>query len=350
MPVRVATFNCENLFSRSKILNLNDTPAQAAKASAALKAADQLKKILIKPSYTAADKTKIVDLIVQGKGFFTLEQDRGKLLSGRKVIASGARDFVGHIRFNRQEVSGTAMTNTGKVIKELKADILCVVEVENREMLGQFNSRILTTKKFGNHVVIDGNDDRGIDVGILSNKRVRNIRTHVEDKDGNTRIFSRDCPEYELILDDGKPLWVLCNHFKSKGFGLPADNDARRKKQAERVAQILSENFNLKTDFVVVAGDLNDTPTSAPLAPLFSMSDLHDVVATLPAGDRFTHIFGTDKSQLDHILVSTALNSRLKNVAIERRGMLKVPGHFPTVGTAGEEASDHAAVVAEFDF
>src|SRR5205823_96567 len=82
MPIRIATFNCENLFSRSRILNLTDTPEQAAKAAPALKAAEQLKKILIKTTYTAADKIKIPDLIKQGKGFFTLEEDRGTLLRG----------------------------------------------------------------------------------------------------------------------------------------------------------------------------------------------------------------------------------------------------------------------------
>src|SRR5213593_3967646 len=98
MPIRVGTFNCENLFSRSKILNFNDTPEQAAKATAALKAAEQLKKILNKSTFTAADKTKILDLIQQGKGFFTVEEDRGTLLQGNRVLAHGADDFFGHIR------------------------------------------------------------------------------------------------------------------------------------------------------------------------------------------------------------------------------------------------------------
>jgi len=99
MSVRVATFNCENLFSRSKILNLNDTPEQAAQAAATLKAAEQLKKILNKSTFTAADKTKILALIQQGKGFFTVEEDRGKLLQGNRVVARGAGDFFAHIRF-----------------------------------------------------------------------------------------------------------------------------------------------------------------------------------------------------------------------------------------------------------
>src|SRR5262245_54717294 len=95
--------------------------------------------------------------------------------------------------------------------------VLWVVEVENREMLGKFNTQTLGTKWFTHHMIIDGNDERGIVVGLLSNIAFRNIRTHVDDKDGTSLVFSRDCAEYELALDNGRSLWLLCNHFKSKG-------------------------------------------------------------------------------------------------------------------------------------
>jgi endonuclease/exonuclease/phosphatase family metal-dependent hydrolase len=348
MSLRIATFNCENLFSRAKLLNMDATPGEAAEAAEISKIAQQLKKILMKPKYTPADKKKILDLIKKGKGFFSLEEDHGTLLQGNHVKANGAGDWHGHIKFAKATVSADATRNTGKVIKELKADILCTVEVESRETLGDFNSQVLGSKRFGRHMLIDGNDLRGIDVGLLSNLPLRNIRSHVDDMEGNSRIFSRDCAEYETILPSGKSLWMLCNHFKSKGFGAPATNDARRKLQAQRVAAILSENFDLARDFVVVAGDLNDTPDSDPLSPLLGVANLHDIVAELPENDRFTHIFGNEKSQIDYLLVSTPLKSKLDSVTIERRGMFKFPGHFPSVTSEGTAASDHAAVVAQF--
>jgi len=146
--------------------------------------------------------------------------------------------------------------------------VLCTVEVENRDVLGRFNSQVLGTNRFAHHMVIDGNDPRGIDVGILSNLPLRNVRTHVDDMDGSSHVFSRDCAEYELVLPSGASIWTLCNHFKSKGFGGQAANDVRRKKQAQRVAQVLAENFVLARDLVVVAGDFNDTSDSDPLSLL----------------------------------------------------------------------------------
>ena len=349
MPVRIAAFNCENLFSRSALLNLTDTPEQAAKSAAAFKAAGQLKKILAKLNYTDSDKTKILDLIKQGKGFFTVEEDRGKLLSGNKVKAKGANDWFGRIAFVQAEVKKAATDNTGKVITALNADVLCTVEVESRDVLGHFNSQVLGTKRFAHHMVIDGNDPRGIDVGILSDLPLRNVRTHVDDMDGSSHVFSRDCAEYELVLPSGASIWMLCNHFKSQGFGPQAANNARRKKQAQRVAQILAENFDLAHDLVVVAGDLNDTPDSDPLSPLLALPELHNIIDTLPVDGRFTDVFGNQRSQIDYLLVSTPLKNALAGVTIERRGMVAVPGHFPSVTDDADAASDHAAVVAEFN-
>jgi endonuclease/exonuclease/phosphatase family metal-dependent hydrolase len=269
-------------------------------------------------------------------------------MSGATIVASGAGDFRGHIRFTKRSVGDVATRNTGKVINALKADVLCTVEVEDRGLLGDFNSQVLASKRFVHHMVIDGNDQRGIDVGLMSNLELRTIRTHVDDMDGTSRTFSRDCTEYETRLPDGRSLWILCNHLKSQGFGAEASNDARRKKQAARVRAILQERFDLATELVVVAGDLNDEPGSDPLTPLLSLPNLSNIVDTLPAGNQFTHIFGTKKSQLDYLLVSKPLKDTLTSVAVERRGMHKVAGHFPTVTKAADAASDHAAVVAEF--
>lgn len=349
MPVRIATFNCENLLSRTALLNLVDTPEQVAKSTAAFKAAEQLQKILSKQHYTESDKAKILDLIKRGKGFFTVEEDHGQLLSGNKVKANGVRDWFGHIAFAQAEVKQEATDNTGKVIKALNADVLCTVEVEDRDVLGRFNSQVLGAKRFAHYMAVPGNDPRGINVGILSDLPLRSIRTHVDDMDGSSHVFSRDCAEYELALPSGASLWMLCNHFKSQGFGGKAANDARRKKQAQRVVQILAENFDLAHDLVVVAGDLNDVPNSDPLSPLLTVPELHNIIDTLPAGDRFTSVFGNQRSQIDYLLVSTPLKNALADLKIERRGMVRVAGHFPSVTNDADAASDHAAVVAEFN-
>jgi hypothetical protein len=54
---------------------------------------------------------------------------------------------------------------------------------------------------------IEGNDDRGIDVGLMSGFPVGTMRSHVDDLRNNSRIFSRDCPEYET-----EPIHAASDH------------------------------------------------------------------------------------------------------------------------------------------
>jgi predicted extracellular nuclease len=179
---------------------------------------------------------------------------------------------------------------------------------------------------------------------------------------GNSRTFSRDCPEYEVLLPNGKSLFVLCNHLKSKGYGAQASSNERRKKQAQAIADIL-KSYNLASDWVIVAGDLNDTPKSDPLKPLMNVPNLFDVLdVQFPNQPKkcWTYHFQSFE-QIDYILVSKPLKSKFVQAGVERRGMYDLknltanaPGidpetQFDKVTHWTNAASDHAAVWADFD-
>jgi endonuclease/exonuclease/phosphatase family metal-dependent hydrolase len=96
-------------------------------------------------------------------------------------------------------------------------------------------------------------------------------------------------------------------------------------------------------------GDLNDTPGSAPLAPLLSTPDLADALEALPPGaDRWT--YRAPKNQIDYLLLSKPLRQGLQAVGIERRGIHHPTGFggkypsFPEVTSDTDAASDHGAV------
>ena len=59
-------------------------------------------------------------------------------------------------------------------------------------------------------IVIDGNDGRGIDVGLMTAEGypIGPMRRHVDDRlpNGNA-VFSRDCPEYSVTTPPGPSLW-----------------------------------------------------------------------------------------------------------------------------------------------
>jgi endonuclease/exonuclease/phosphatase family metal-dependent hydrolase len=358
--IRVASFNSENLFSRAKVLNLPDDAA----ISAELEKIRELDVLLRKSMYDTATRKRIIVLYGELREFIEIRENRGRLFSSRqfnpqttRVVAKGAAEWDGEITFKRAGFTELTRENTARVIKEIKPNVLCLVEVEDRECLLAFNRALLGTRKLKYGMSIDGNDDRGIDVAVLTNFPIVNLKTHVYDGTATSPVFSRDCLEVAMKLPDGRLLHMLCNHFKSKSGGDQA-TDPRRARQAARVKEILGD-YDLANDLVIVAGDFNDTPTRPPLQSLLAAPLLHDVLAlqfpTDPAA-RWTHHFDSDVSQIDYILVSQPLKNGFVKAGVERRGIFGLNGltggamsSFPTVTSDANSASDHGAVWAEFN-
>jgi endonuclease/exonuclease/phosphatase family metal-dependent hydrolase len=208
-------------------------------------------------------------------------------------------------------------------------------------------------------MLVDGNDERGIDVGVLTTARypLQRLLSHVDDVDSAGPVFSRDCPEYLFHTPSGERLVVLVNHLKSKGFGQQSDNDARRRRQATRIAE---HYRRLRADgvrFVAVVGDLNDVPGGDPLHPLLGQTDLVDVVEHpnfTPDGRPGTFGNGTKSQKIDYVLLSPALFERVTGGLIFRKGVWGgVNGtlfpHYETMTRAVHAASDHAALYADID-
>ncbi len=354
----VASFNVENLFSRAKLLNFRNND----RATPHLTKIGQLEDELRKSTY---DKPKILSLYRELENFITIQEDRGKLFTRRQsaitgVKANGKSDWDGEIVFRRESFKEIAREATAKVIRVMKPDVICLVEVESRPMLERFYAETVKTAslRLDYNMCIDGNDNRGIDVGILSRYPIKNIKTHIFDKpssNSRSQTFSRDCLEIELDLGSGKSLHILGNHFVSKMNG--SSSDPRRKMQAQAVKEIL-KNYDLSRDYVVVAGDFNDTPDSATLAPLISLPGLNDVLELqFPNSvlDRWTYHYKKEE-QIDYILISDALKARFKQGGVERRGVFDIEEltngkvkRFPFIQEYKDSASDHAGVWAEFN-
>ena len=361
---RAATFNVENLFSRAKVLNLKDHN----KIDEIMQKITELQKLISLPTaFTTAQKSQIVSLFKDLKSYVDIRENRGKKLFDRyktKVVANSGNDWDGELEFKREDFSLVTRENTAKVIKEVKADIACVVEAEDRLALKGFDSDLLNNR-YPCEMLIDGNDLRGIDVGVLSKFPIAGIWSHIFDKSGRSATFSRDCIEYEIMLDASTPLYFICNHLKSKSPDASGNTgDSRRKMQATAIAKIL-ERYNLGRDLVIVAGDMNDTPDSQPLKPLLTVPKLHDVL-DLQYGNvfskRWTYSYKGAFNQIDYLLVSEPLKKKFVGAGVERRGIYDLNGlttkysskvaietEFPSVTHWTNGASDHAAVWADFD-
>lgn len=358
--MRVAAYNVENLFSRPVVLNMKDND----KAAEILAKIAEFTGLLELQSYSGKKK-RIEDLYAEIGRFIEINIRSSRvghfiITENQGLIAKGRSDWDGFIDLKRERFSEEQIKFTGKVIKTVKADIQCFVEVESADTLKRFNTDILGSF-FADRLVVDGNDPRGIDVGLATNKAfpILTAKTNVFARDSAGTIFSRDCLEVEVVASAKKRLHVLVNHFKAKDR-TPAQSDKKRKRQSVEVSRILQERYNLKSDFVVVAGDLNDEPDSDPISPLIdtpNLLNLWDVVKR-PEDDRWTYYYGAKKqfNKIDYMFVSKALKDRIKESGIERRGMFDLAKltngkekSFPGLNDWKLAASDHAAIWADFD-
>jgi endonuclease/exonuclease/phosphatase family metal-dependent hydrolase len=209
-------------------------------------------------------------------------------------------------------------------------------------------------------LLIDGNDDRGIDVGLLTRDghTIDTIRTHIYETDSKGEIFSRDCAEYPVRTPGGQELVVLANHLKSKGYGSPDDpiGAKKRGRQAIRIAEIYTRLVDAGTEYIAVTGDLNDDPTSEALKPLIASTSLRDISEreNFVWGPRKgTFQGGNEKQKIDYILLSPALFEKTTGGGVFRNGVWRGPrtqnkwDMYDTITSEVHAASDHAAIYAD---
>jgi endonuclease/exonuclease/phosphatase family metal-dependent hydrolase len=280
----------ENLFARAKAL---DT-ATWSQGQPALSAFERFNRIAAKKTYTDTDTKEMLQaletlrVIVQtdeglrvNKNQFDdawalLRENRGDFLvapphAEPRIVATGRGDWVGWVELTVEPVDELATRMTARVVKDIKADILCMVEAENRPALVRFNDELLG-RPYEHAMLVDGNDLRGIDVGLFCTRAidVKWVRSHVDVPDPERpkrRLFSRDCPVYHLRLRNGTDLFVMLNHLKSQSF-IGGDPDPLRTRQAKKVRDIYKQLRKEGAEYIAVLGDLNKGPENKhPKAP-----------------------------------------------------------------------------------
>ncbi|SOC56597.1 endonuclease/exonuclease/phosphatase family protein [Ornithinimicrobium cerasi] len=365
--MRIATFNVENLFDRARILAADTWEANREH----LEQYATLTRILQQDVYAPEDKARIAELLVAlGLGssdqgpLMRLRQNRGRLVTrppggDLRIVADGRGDWIGWLELRRESPTELALRHTAQVVADLAPDVIGVVEAEDRTALGRFSHDLVGPlgEEFRHVMLVDGNDERGIDVGLMTGAGypIRRITSHVDDTVGGSRVFSRDCPEFEVGLPGGGRLVVLVNHLKSKGYGSQAASNRTRTRQATRIRELYDARLESGDELVVVLGDLNDTPDSDPLAPLLGDGGPRDV-STHPSFDDGgwpgTYTTGRAGNKIDYILCSPALHAAITASGVHRRGVWTASGRwemYPTLTRELDAASDHHALWVDVD-
>ena len=368
MPLRIATFNAENLMHRFDFSGFRN----------------ELRR----------DRTLQMFDIKDKEHFEELEQARA----------------VAH--------TDDAMQLTALAIADTRADIICLQEVENLEALKAFEYGYLFKmigRGYRHKYLIEGNDSRGIDVAVMTRDETAtgdpiefiSMQSHADvtfeefglyNKDleekglaPNDRVFKRDCLEVDLKIG-GKRLTLFVVHFKSMSNGRDGIDGRTwtmpiRTAESHAVRKIIESKFGKDrtgNKRWMICGDLNDYRSRilvdgnrlsgysfAPVQekdsgfdPLLSDDFSVNLSGQLSNMEQWTlyHSRGPDERhlcQLDYLLTSPVLAEKNPNVVpeiIHSGQPWRTPfpegqfvDRYPRTGWDRPKASDHSPVVAEIN-
>jgi len=294
------------------------------------------------------------------KGEIKAIKDEDTAVDATIAYTFGPEDLYKVRKYMGRLVNAKEEKQTRKIVErvlEMDVDVLAVQEVEDIDTLKAFNRDHLA-KMYPYVTLVEGNDERLIDVGLLSRYPVGAVTSwqHAVHKDAaDYPVFGRDLLEVQILSQDRKKtLFTLFNnHLKSHFCDYREDkaectkkNNKRRRHQAEMIAQIVKKQTKPTSRFIIL-GDMNDPPDSPYLVPFTTDAELNltnalahareakapTVPSNIPAPPHtnWTHRFKASGQPAqyelyDQIWVSNALASRVTGAWIQRRKHLTGDG------------------------
>ena len=250
---------------------------------------------------------------------------------------------------------------TGNAIEATNSDVIALQEVESLDTLKRFRSRFIDrgTRRYPYLALIDGNDPRLIDVAVLSRHPITRIRTHqhVKRTARSRYTFSRDCLEVDVEVGN-KTLTLFVQHYKSM-IGGRAQTKERRLHQVAATRKIIESRFGRSNPGRrpwIILGDFNDyMERGTSLGRIVNWNQTEDVIARLPEEERWTHFWARRREyrQLDYLLLSSSLARASRGLpeivreGLPRRATRYTGARFRGVGDNKPKASDHCPVVME---
>ena len=353
MDLSVGTFNLNNLFGRWNLYA--DAPAPPPTGAPAPASAEAV----VTPTATEPERDWLESAPAGVSPAAAARLPDVKIVIEGTLTAEGVKwrtnPYDGRVVYKKKP---EATKKLAERIKALDVDVLAVQEVESIEALDEFvDTQGLKRAGYKHLVLVEGNDDRLIDVGVISRLPIGSVtswrhRTY-KNRPKERPVFSRDLLEVDILSENRQRLLltIYVNHLKSKlakNTKEKRDGNLRRKRQAETISTIIGERP--PPGPFIVLGDLNDGPGTTRLKALRDMglvdalTDPDETGGPYPVNDpnppqtkAWTHRFRaegrTDYELFDQIWLSRDLAAKQTGAFIQRRT------------SRGGDATDHDPAV-----
>ena len=235
------------------------------------------------------------------------------------------------------------------VIRRLDADVLVLQEMGNQSYLDELCRDLRRDGLSYPHVELLSGPDKDRHVAVLSKREFSSVKPYTAVEFpyfGGKEKVKRGMLEVSLRTSSGE-LTLFAVHLKSRFTDRADDPQSALRRIGEAVAirdTVLMRFPDPSRANFLILGDFNDDPSSKTLRRFQQRGQLR-IARLLPVadgrGERWTHAYrkADNYTRVDHILISAALFSQVKN---EVGRIEDGPGVL--------EASDHRPVVVEFDF
>jgi len=287
------------------------------------------------------------------------------------------------------------------VIDEQEPHVVAVQEIGSEAALAKLQAELDLPMP---HRALAAPDDRGIRVGFISRRVLHDalevrmfpdglLPIQVGDDppgaDGPRTMSQMGRPALQVtVRANNRDVHIVCAHMKSKlltfpgGSFTPADEDQRARFAAYALYRRASEATTLRSHLdgvlagdgrdtaVILAGDMNDEVKAATTLILngppgseigsagFDQDDQGDgdrmwnLAPLIPEERRFSRLYRGRMELIDHVFVSHFLVTETRTTDVTT--VVAAPG-MPSIednptARVGEPGSDHAAVVATFEF
>ena len=247
------------------------------------------------------------------------------------------------------------INRVGEVIRRVNADVIMLVEVENKGVLDALIAGPLTGMGYTAHFVQGQDRFTGQDMGLLSKLPVEAVgrtdeRAPLPGSPTETYGVSKNL--WARLSIGGTPTTIIGLHFLSQPDN--ADRKPSREAQAEVIRRLVAQEQGAGRE-VIALGDFNDFDDvvldrrgNRPITNVNATikrgadgadNDLKNVMAEVPVNERFSNFYDRNRNgvieegelgAIDHVVVSPGLYRKIREVRfVHTHDPRTVTDHFP---------------------